>query len=149
MPTASYCGRLRGDFLNLTALLCGSRFGRGWSGRAGSRSTPSAEAIAELKQRLAEAERDVRNAVDLLWKSSSVQARFEDTGVLTREAAADLGMVGPAARACGIERDGRHDFPAPVYPRPPACRSRSARPAMSSPARDAALARDRELRRRF
>src|SRR5262249_49889247 len=29
LPTASYCGRLRGDFLNLTALLCGSRFGRG------------------------------------------------------------------------------------------------------------------------
>ena len=24
-----YCGRLRGDFLNMTALLCGSRFGRG------------------------------------------------------------------------------------------------------------------------
>src|SRR6202011_399889 len=29
LPTASYCGHLRGDFLNLTALLCGSRFGRG------------------------------------------------------------------------------------------------------------------------
>ena len=26
---ASYCGRIRGDFLNLTALLCGNRFGRG------------------------------------------------------------------------------------------------------------------------
>src|SRR5207245_2001966 len=26
LPTASYCGRIRGDFLNLTALLCGSRF---------------------------------------------------------------------------------------------------------------------------
>ena len=29
LPTASFCGRLRGDFLNMTALLCGSRFGRG------------------------------------------------------------------------------------------------------------------------
>ncbi len=29
LPTASYCGRIRGDFLNLTALLCGNRFGRG------------------------------------------------------------------------------------------------------------------------
>jgi Ni,Fe-hydrogenase III large subunit len=28
LPTASYCGRLRGDFLNITALLCGNRFGR-------------------------------------------------------------------------------------------------------------------------
>ncbi len=29
LPTASYCGRIRGDFLNMTALLCGNRFGRG------------------------------------------------------------------------------------------------------------------------
>jgi hypothetical protein len=29
LPTASFCGRLRGDFLNITALLCGNRFGRG------------------------------------------------------------------------------------------------------------------------
>jgi hypothetical protein len=29
LPTAAYCGRLRGDFLNMTATLCGSRFGRG------------------------------------------------------------------------------------------------------------------------
>jgi len=27
LPTASFCGRLRGDFLNMTAMLCGSRFG--------------------------------------------------------------------------------------------------------------------------
>ncbi|MCX6995594.1 MAG: hydrogenase, partial [Kiritimatiellaeota bacterium] len=29
LPTASACGKIRGDFLNLTALLCGNRFGRG------------------------------------------------------------------------------------------------------------------------
>jgi Ni,Fe-hydrogenase III large subunit len=29
LPTASYCGRIRGDVLNMTALLCGTRFGRG------------------------------------------------------------------------------------------------------------------------
>ena len=29
LPTASFCGRIRGDFLNLTALICGNRFGRG------------------------------------------------------------------------------------------------------------------------
>ena len=30
LPAAAYCGRLRGDALNLTAELCGSRLGRGW-----------------------------------------------------------------------------------------------------------------------
>ena len=29
LPTASFCGRIRGELLNLTAQLCGSRFGRG------------------------------------------------------------------------------------------------------------------------
>jgi len=29
LPTAAFCGRLRGDYLNLSAVLCGSRFGRG------------------------------------------------------------------------------------------------------------------------
>ena len=28
LPTASFCGRIRGDFLNMTALVCGNRFGR-------------------------------------------------------------------------------------------------------------------------
>jgi Ni,Fe-hydrogenase III large subunit len=29
LPTANYCGRLRGDFLNASGTICGSRFGRG------------------------------------------------------------------------------------------------------------------------
>ena len=29
LPTSAACGKIRGDFLNLTAMLCGNRFGRG------------------------------------------------------------------------------------------------------------------------
>jgi Ni,Fe-hydrogenase III large subunit len=115
LPVASYCGRLRGDVLNLTAELCGSRLGRGWIRPGGVSRDMSSETRRELRQRLAAAERDMRNAVDLLWKSSSTRSRFENTAVLTREAAADLGAVGPAARASGIDLDARRDFPAAVY----------------------------------
>jgi Ni,Fe-hydrogenase III large subunit len=115
LPAAAYCGRLRGDVLNMTALLCGSRLGRGWVRRSGIASEPTAETLGHLRRRMDDAERDMRNAVDLLWKSSSVRARFENTGVLTRQAAADLGAVGPVARASGIDRDARRDFPAPLY----------------------------------
>jgi Ni,Fe-hydrogenase III large subunit len=115
LPAAAYCGRLRGDVLNLTALLCGSRLGRGWIRPGGVAREPGAEILREVKQRLGDAERDMRNAVELLWKSSSVRARFENTGILTRQAAADLGIVGPPARASGINRDCRRDFPAPAY----------------------------------
>src|SRR5579864_818873 len=115
LPAAAYCGRLRGDVLNLTALLCGSRLGRGWIRPGGVAREPGAEILREVEQRLREAERDMRNAVELLWKSSSVRARFENTGILSRQAAADLGIVGPPARASGIDRDCRRDFPGPTY----------------------------------
>ena len=115
LPAAAYCGRLRGDALNLTALLCGSRLGRGWIRPGGIARDVSAETLIELQQRLAAAERDMRNAVDLLWKSSSVRARFENTGVLSRQTAIDLGVVGPAGRASGLDRDARRDFRTPLY----------------------------------
>jgi len=44
-----------------------------------------------------------------------VMARFEDTGVVSREVAEDLGLVGPVARASGCERDVRHDFAHGAY----------------------------------
>jgi Ni,Fe-hydrogenase III large subunit len=99
----------------MTAELCGSRLGRGWVRPGGVGHEMSSETHRELRQRLVAAERDMRNAVDLLWKSSSTRSRFENTAVLTREAAADLGTVGPAARASGIDLDGRRDFRAAVY----------------------------------
>ena len=73
------------------------------------------EALGQLKRRILVAERDMRNAVDLLWKSSSLRARFENTGMLTESAAAELGVVGPPARASGIDRDARRDLPGPIY----------------------------------
>jgi Ni,Fe-hydrogenase III large subunit len=115
LPAASYCGRLRGDVLNLTAELCGSRLGRGWIRPGGVAHDIGSDQLRDLKKGLSEAERDMRNAVDLLWKSSSLRARFENTGVLHSETAAELGVVGPPARASGIDRDVRRDFPAAVY----------------------------------
>jgi Ni,Fe-hydrogenase III large subunit len=124
LPAAAYCGRLRGDALNLTSLLCGSRLGRSFIRPGGVARDVTASTLGELKQRLAIIEHDMRSAVDLLWKSSSVRARFESTGVLSRESAAELGIVGPAGRASGIDRDARRDFPMPLY--------RNERPAVAA-----------------
>jgi Ni,Fe-hydrogenase III large subunit len=115
LPTASYCGRIRGDFLNLTALLCGSRFGRGLVRPGGVRFDLDQERIQLALSRLNAAYRDVAGAVNLLWDSLSVQARFEETGAITRDTASALGLVGPAARACGLERDVRQDFPSEIF----------------------------------
>jgi Ni,Fe-hydrogenase III large subunit len=115
LPTASYCGRLRGDFLNLTALLCGSRFGRSLLRPGGITFDLLEEQKTQFRERLEAAYRDVTSAANLLWDSASVQARFEGTGAVSPEDCLALGMVGPAARACGVEGDVRQDFPWGIY----------------------------------
>lgn len=115
LPTASYCGRIRGDFLNLTAFLCGNRFGRGYirPGRVGY-DIDQAQ-IEEMLRRLQKLKRDVGSAVNLLWDTQSVLARFEDTGRISREFAEQLGIVGPAARATGLLRDVRYNQPSGIF----------------------------------
>ncbi len=115
LPTASYCGRLRGDFLNMTAEICGSRFGRGLVRPGGVGFDLLPAHVETLKARLSAARRDVAEAVELLWESPSVRERFDKTGTVASQDAEAIGLVGPAARACGIPRDVRHDFPSGIY----------------------------------
>jgi Ni,Fe-hydrogenase III large subunit len=115
LPTMSYCGRIRGDILNMTAQLCGNRFGRGLLQPGGVSFDADGPRVGDLLKRLDVAARDLEVAVNLLWNTASVTARFEETGVLTETLARQIGMVGPAARACGISRDVRQDLPFGMY----------------------------------
>jgi Ni,Fe-hydrogenase III large subunit len=115
LPTASACGKIRGDFLNLTALLCGNRFGRGLVRPGGCRFDLESERLAQMAARLETALTEVERACAWLWDAASVRARFENTGTVFAKPAADLGLVGPAARACGLVRDIRYDHPAGWY----------------------------------
>jgi len=115
LPTASFCGRIRGDFLNLTALICGNRFGRGLVRPGGILFDLDEARQADLEARLELARKDVTNAVNLLWDAPSVRSRFENAGPVSRETAFELGLVGMPARASGIERDVRAQFPSGIY----------------------------------
>ena len=115
LPTGSFCGRIRGDFLNLTALICGNRFGRGLVRPGGVLFDLDETRQAQLGERLMQARADVTNAVNLLWDAPSVRSRFENAGPVPREVAAELGLVGMAARASGLERDVRAQFPSGLY----------------------------------
>ena len=115
LPTAAYCGRLRGDFLNLSAALCGSRFGRGLL-RPGGVAFDIDAALAEaMLEKLAAAGRDTRGAVELFFDSPSALARMEGTGVVGNGDAETLGLVGVAARASGLARDVRLHHPAGAW----------------------------------
>jgi len=115
LPTASFCGRIRGDFLNLSALICGNRFGRGLVRPGGVLFDLDEARLAQFNERLEQARKDVTNAVNLLWEAPSVRSRFENAGPVSRETALTLGLVGMAARASGIERDVRAQFPSGIY----------------------------------
>ncbi|MDR0339295.1 MAG: NADH-quinone oxidoreductase subunit C [Desulfovibrio sp.] len=119
LPTHAYCGRLRGDWLNMTAMLCGNRFGRSFLRLGGVTFDPDRALSDQLKKRLHATARDVRGALRALWDSPSVMARFTGIGKISAEDAAALGLVGPAARACGLERDARSSHPLDGLPAPP------------------------------
>ena len=111
LPTSAACGKIRGDFLNLTALLCGSRFGRRLVQPGGCHYDLDPERAAKLAERLNAAVREAEQAIAWLWDAASVRARFEDTGTVSPKQAADIGLVGVAGRACGLVRDIRYDHP--------------------------------------
>ncbi len=115
LPTMSYCGRIRGDVLNLTAILCGNRFGRGLVRPGGCGCDIKAADVERLLDRLEQVRRDTASAVQLLFESPTARARFDDTGTLSAETCRELGLVGVAARACGLARDVRRDFPYGIF----------------------------------
>ncbi len=112
LPTASACGKIRGDFLNLTALICGNRFGRRLVRPGGCGLELEPERATRLLERARMALAESEEAAAWLWDSASVRTRFENTGAVFSKQATQLGLVGPAARACGLVRDVRYDHPA-------------------------------------
>ncbi len=115
LPTMSYCGRIRGDVLNMTALICGNRFGRGMVRPGGAGFDADARLVEQLRRRLDSLTKDVHSAVELLWETPSVMARFDGVGTVPLGICKELGLVGVAARACGAACDVRRDFPYGIY----------------------------------
>lgn len=115
LPTMSFCGRIRGDFLNMSAVVCGNRFGRNLLCGGGVRFDLGKKEIDDLMQRLKKSEKETTQAVNLLWDSPSVMSRFDNTGAVGRDLAVQVGLVGPAARACGLELDVRSTHPTGIY----------------------------------
>ena len=115
LPPANYCGRMRGDFLNMTLWICGNRFGKGLVRPGGVRFPLTDKDRTVLAQRIAELKPQVTHTMDLLFSKPSVRARFEGCGVVSNADAHKFGLVGPAGRACGISYDVRRRFPSEHY----------------------------------
>lgn len=114
-PPAAYFGRIRGEFLNLLQVLSGNRFGKGLLRPGGVAHVMGGEQRQLIAQKLSEVTPEIRNVCDLLFSAHTVQARFEHTGTVTLEVAKELGLVGYAGRASGIDYDARVAFPTGLY----------------------------------
>ena len=110
LPTASFCGRIRGDYLNLTAELCGNRFSRGLNNYGGVRWELDQARRERILNKLNVIYPELQNALDLMFDSPTVLDRFENTGTVSLETAQRIGLVGPAARAAGIDINADQDY---------------------------------------
>jgi Ni,Fe-hydrogenase III large subunit len=102
---------LRTKVINTSLAICGSRFGRSMVAIGGVNFDIPDELAGRILSTFDKLEGEVELASDVLFSSSSVLARFEKTGIVSNETAKEIGMVGPAARACGVSIDVRSDLP--------------------------------------
>jgi Ni,Fe-hydrogenase III large subunit/Ni,Fe-hydrogenase III component G len=102
----SHALRIRERLLRLNAEMTGHRLLRGGVriGGATIRAVPDAERLASIAA-------DIADLVGLALGNTLVAERFAGTAVLSATQAADLGALGPVARASGIDIDARRDHP--------------------------------------
>jgi Ni,Fe-hydrogenase III large subunit len=114
-PPANYFGRIRGEYLNLSQILGGSRFGRGLVRPGGVTHIMGEEQKKLIREKLAELTPEVEHVNDLIFTAPSVRGRFDNTGTVSFEDADNIGLVGYAGRACGLAYDARVTFPTECY----------------------------------
>ncbi len=112
---ASSYGRIRTLVINSLAELSGSRFGRGLFVNGGVRYDFHSENIKQIIKNLTTVRNDVTVINDFMFSSTGALVRFEKTGVVPCDLALTLGLVGVAARSCGIELDTRINYPYGAY----------------------------------
>ncbi len=114
-PPAAYFGRIRGEYLNLTQILGGNRFGRGLVRPGGVTLVMGEEQRKLLRDKLAEVTPEVEHVNELIFSAPSVQGRFDSTGTVSHENARKIGLVGYSGRACNLPYDARVTFPTECY----------------------------------
>jgi Ni,Fe-hydrogenase III large subunit/Ni,Fe-hydrogenase III component G len=111
----SHGTRLREMIMRINERLTGSRFLRGVNLPGGvTRDIDKSDVILIAKE-LEKIEEDFSEIVEIAEGSASLLNRMKSTGVLQMDVAKDHGAVGVAARAVGIMRDARIDFPYAAY----------------------------------
>ncbi len=111
---AAHANRLKEQVMQLNEKVTGSRVLRGMNTIGGVRRD-----IGDKKEMISKEldlmHNDFKELMELLFNSPSVADRIETTGRISGEIAKGLHVVGPAARASGIDSDVRRDHPYAGY----------------------------------
>ena len=107
--------RMKEAIMNVNDSLTGSRFLRGMVIPGGVRMDISDEQVDEIRILLNELEPDFTELIQLFRPNDEFLERVNTTGVLPRQAALDLGVVGVGARGSGVDIDLRRDYPYGCY----------------------------------
>jgi Ni,Fe-hydrogenase III large subunit len=106
---------LREKAMNLNECLTGSRLLRSVNVPGGVRRDLTPNDREKVLATMVKLKLEFDDLVTMMLTSPSMMDRVETTGKLTREMAVDLNVVGPAARASGVDRDVRRDHPYAAY----------------------------------
>jgi Ni,Fe-hydrogenase III large subunit/Ni,Fe-hydrogenase III component G len=112
---ASRAQVIRERLVRIQERLFGSRLLRGTVALGGVKCDLTVGRRKELRAHLDRIERDLDDLVTLLIDSGTFTDRVDGTGILDAQVARDLGVVGIAARASGLDLDLRRDQPHDAY----------------------------------
>ena len=112
---ASRAQVLREGLVRLQDQLFGTRLLRGTIALGGVKRDLSPQGCDALRAHLHAFEKEFDALITLLIDAGTFTDRVDGTGILSNQAARDLGIVGMAARASGVDADFRRDHPHDGY----------------------------------
>jgi Ni,Fe-hydrogenase III large subunit len=107
--------RVREDIMWLCEKMTGNRKTYGMIVIGGVRRDINTGVSEEILNVLAGVEKEVLSIEKAIIKDSAIHKRSRDVGVITKEEAIKWSLVGPVARARGIDIDVRRDLPYAAY----------------------------------
>lgn len=112
---AANCFRIKEKMMRLSDALTGNRFWRGMIIPGGVSKDFTLEQLKNVLVIIKNIYAEAKEVVDLALASEGFLDRLQTTGVLSKEAAEAFGALGLPARASGVNRDVRRDYPYAVY----------------------------------
>lgn len=111
-----YTWKVREKVLDIIEYLTGNRITKGVLMIGGVRRDISKEQEPKVREVLEYYKKGFDKLGEIFLKDPSVKMRTRDVGILTEREVLELCAVGPVARASGVKKDTRQDFPYAAYP---------------------------------